>query len=83
MPSSQRWKSAPAQKARPAPVMTTAPGEVWSDGRVFMMLGERRGLLHAATLRKEVGREVPYFAALADAEPGEYGLLLESAPAAR
>jgi NADH-quinone oxidoreductase subunit G len=51
--------------------------EVRSDGQVFLDLLERRGLLHAPTLRKEMATEVPYFAPLAGGEPGEYGIPLE------
>ncbi len=50
--------------------------EVRTDGQVFLDLLERRGLLHAPTLRKELASEVPYFAPLAGAEPGEYGIPL-------
>jgi NADH-quinone oxidoreductase subunit G len=53
-------------------------GEVRTDGQVFLDLLERRGLLHAPTLRKELAAEVPYFAALAGGDPGEYGILLET-----
>jgi len=51
--------------------------EVRTDGQVFLDLLERRGLLHAPTLRKELAMEVPYFAPLAGGEPGEYGIPLE------
>jgi NADH-quinone oxidoreductase subunit G len=52
-------------------------GEIRTDGQVFLDLLERRGLLHAATLRKELAAEVPYFAPLAERDLGEYGILLE------
>ena len=39
------------------------PGEVRTDGQVFLDLMERRGLMHAETIRAELAREVPYFAA--------------------
>lgn len=52
------------------------PGEVRTDGQVFLDLMERRGLVHAPTIRKELAKEVPYFAALAG-EPGEHGLKLD------
>jgi NADH-quinone oxidoreductase subunit G len=55
----------------------TPTGEVRTDGQVFLDLLERRGLVHAPTLRKEIAAEVPYFAALAGGDPGEYGILLE------
>ncbi len=51
--------------------------EVRTDGQVFLDLLERRGLLHAPTLRKELATEVPYFAPLAGGEPREYGIPLE------
>ena len=39
------------------------------DGQVFLDLLERRGLVHAPTLRKELAGEVPYFAPLAGGRP--------------
>jgi NADH-quinone oxidoreductase subunit G len=57
--------------------VVTPTGEVRTDGQVFLDLSERRGLLHAPTLRKELAGEVPYFAALAAGDLGEYGILLE------
>jgi NADH-quinone oxidoreductase subunit G len=53
-------------------------GEIRTDGQVFLDLMERRGLLHAPTLRKELAAEVPYFAGLAGGDPGEYGIPLEA-----
>jgi NADH-quinone oxidoreductase subunit G len=53
------------------------PGEVRTDGQVFLDLLERRGLVHVPTLRKELAAEVPYFAPLAQSDLGEYGILLE------
>jgi NADH-quinone oxidoreductase subunit G len=55
------------------------PGECRADGQVFLDLLERRGLAHAPTLRKELAAEVPYFAALASGEIGEYGVMLQQA----
>jgi NADH-quinone oxidoreductase subunit G len=55
----------------------TPTGEVRTDGQVFLDLLQRRGLVHAPTLRKELAAEVPYFAALADSDLGEYGIHLE------
>jgi hypothetical protein len=46
---------------------------------VFLDLLERRGLVHAPTLRAELAREVSYFAPLAAGEVGEYGIQLEPA----
>jgi NADH-quinone oxidoreductase subunit G len=57
----------------------TPTGEVRTDGQVFLDLLERRGLLHAPTLRAEMAREVPYFAPLAGGDLGEYGIPLEPA----
>ncbi|MBL8792447.1 MAG: molybdopterin-dependent oxidoreductase, partial [Planctomycetia bacterium] len=54
------------------------PGEVRADGQVFLDLMERRGLVHAPTIRAELAKEVPYFGALAS-EPGEHGVALASA----
>ena len=51
------------------------PGEVRTDGQVFLDLLERRGLAHAPTLRAELAAAVPAFAALAG-EVGEYGVKL-------
>ncbi|HEY7428753.1 MAG TPA: molybdopterin-dependent oxidoreductase [Gemmataceae bacterium] len=55
----------------------TPTAEVRTDGQVFLDLLERRGLMHAPTLRKELGAEVPYFASLAGGDPAEYGIPLE------
>jgi NADH-quinone oxidoreductase subunit G len=57
------------------------PGECRTDGQVFLDLLERRGLLHAPTLRRELAAEVPFFAALAAGDLGEYGVRLGEAPA--
>jgi NADH-quinone oxidoreductase subunit G len=55
------------------------PGEVRTDGQVFLDLLERRGLVHAPSLRQELAAEVPYFAPLASGDLGEYGIRLEVA----
>ncbi len=52
------------------------PGECRIDGRIFSDLMERRGLVHAPTLRQELAREVPYFAPLSDHDLGEFGVKL-------
>ncbi|MFO0843164.1 MAG: molybdopterin-dependent oxidoreductase [Gemmataceae bacterium] len=57
----------------------TPTGECRTDGQVFLDLTGRSGLLHAATLRKELAAEVKAFSALAGGELGEYGILLNSA----
>jgi NADH-quinone oxidoreductase subunit G len=51
-------------------------GECRTDGQVFLDLLERRGLVHAPTLRKELAAEIPFFAPLAVGNLGEYGILL-------
>jgi NADH-quinone oxidoreductase subunit G len=57
------------------------PGECRTDGQVFLDLLERRGLVHARSLRAELAREVPYFAALGKEELGPQGELLDAAGA--
>ena len=54
----------------------TPAGEVRTDGQVFLDLMERRGLLQAAALRREMAKEIPFFAALASGDLGEYGIKL-------
>ncbi|HEX3313384.1 MAG TPA: ferredoxin, partial [Gemmataceae bacterium] len=46
-----------------------------TDGQIFLDLLERRGLLHAETLRKELAAEIPYFAPLAG-DLGDLGIRL-------
>jgi NADH-quinone oxidoreductase subunit G len=58
-----RWAVRPIPELRP-------------DGQVFLDLLERRGLVHAASIRQELAAEVPYFAALAG-DLGEQGVRLE------
>jgi NADH-quinone oxidoreductase subunit G len=48
-----------------------------TDGQTFLDLLQRRGLLHAATLRRELAAEIPYFAPLASGDLGEHGIRLE------
>ncbi len=55
----------------------TPTGETRTEGQVFLDLLERRGLVHAPTLRQELAQEVAYFAPLAGGEPGEYGIQLD------
>jgi NADH-quinone oxidoreductase subunit G len=55
----------------------TPTGATRTDGQVFLDLLERRGLVHAPTLRTELAREVAYFAPLARGELGEYGIQLD------
>jgi NADH-quinone oxidoreductase subunit G len=53
------------------------PEGVRTDGQVFLDLLERRGLVHAPSLRAELAKEIPYFAALAQ-DPGIHGVFLET-----
>jgi NADH-quinone oxidoreductase subunit G len=55
---------------------TNPAGEVRTDGQVFLDLAERRGLIHAPSLRKELAQEVPYFAGVLGGT-GELGVMLE------
>ncbi len=57
----------------------TPTGECRTDGQVFLDLLQRRGLVHAPTLRKELAGEIKYFAPLAGGDVGEYGIPLEQA----
>ena len=43
----------------------TPTGECRTEGQVFLDLLQRRGLVHAPTLRKELAGEIKYFAPLA------------------
>ena len=56
----------------------TPSGEVRTEGQVYLDLMQRTGLLHVATLRKELAGEVRAFAPLAKGDLGSYGILLES-----
>ena len=47
-----------------------------TDGQIYLDLLERRGLLHAESLRRELAAEVPFFAPLGDGVLGEYGVRL-------
>jgi NADH-quinone oxidoreductase subunit G len=49
-----------------------------TDGQIFLDLLQRRGLIHAPTVRKELAAEVPFFAPLA-AELGDHGIVLGAA----
>jgi NADH-quinone oxidoreductase subunit G len=50
--------------------------EVRTDGQVFLDLLQRRGLVHAPTLRAELAREVPFFAPLGATDLGYHGIRL-------
>ncbi len=47
-----------------------------TDGQIFLDLLQRRGLLHAETLRQELAKEVPFFAGLGNGVIGEHGVRL-------
>jgi NADH-quinone oxidoreductase subunit G len=53
------------------------PAGIRTDGQVFLDLQQRRGLVSAAALRRELAAEIPYFAPLAVGELGEKGIFLE------
>ena len=55
----------------------TPTGECRTDGQVFLDLLERRGLIHAPTLRQEIAAALRYFAPLSAGDLGEYGIHLE------
>jgi NADH-quinone oxidoreductase subunit G len=46
-----------------------------TDGQIFLDLMQRRGLIHAPTIRKELAAAVPFFAPLAG-DVGEHGVVL-------
>jgi predicted molibdopterin-dependent oxidoreductase YjgC len=53
------------------------PGEAGqTEGQIFLDLLERRGLLHAETLRREMAEEIPFFAKLGNGVLGEHGVRL-------
>jgi NADH-quinone oxidoreductase subunit G len=53
------------------------PGTIGrTDGQIFLDLLERRGLLHAETIRKELASEIPYFKPL-EKDLGDYGIRLK------
>ncbi len=54
-----------------------------TDGQIFLDLLERRGLLHADSLRQELAREVPFFAGLGNGGLGEHGVRLRGSPEAK
>jgi NADH-quinone oxidoreductase subunit G len=51
------------------------PGSPKSDGQIFLDLLQRRGLIHAPTIRKEMAAEIAFFAPLSG-ELGDQGLVL-------
>jgi NADH-quinone oxidoreductase subunit G len=52
------------------------PDDARPDGRILWDLAGRRGLFHAANLRREIARTIPALQALIVGELGEYGVLL-------
>ena len=48
-----------------------------TDGQFFLELLERKGLVHAANLRKEIAKAVPAFKPLEVGDLGEYGVFCE------
>ncbi|MFN7132150.1 MAG: molybdopterin-dependent oxidoreductase, partial [Myxococcales bacterium] len=52
------------------------PGEIRTDGQVFLDLMERRGLMHAETIRGELAKEVGFFAKLGSGKVPELGVML-------
>src|SRR5436309_15776594 len=52
------------------------PGLGRPDGQVFLDLLQRRGLMQAAALRKELAEEVAFFAPLAVGDLGDFGVRL-------
>jgi NADH-quinone oxidoreductase subunit G len=54
------------------------PQDLYTDGRVFLNLLERPGLVNADSLRAEIAREIPYFAPLGGGALGEQGVFLEA-----
>ncbi|MBY0525797.1 MAG: molybdopterin-dependent oxidoreductase [Gemmataceae bacterium] len=53
------------------------PAECHTDGQVFLDLMERRGLVHAPTIRAELARDVPFFAPLASGTIDALGVMLK------
>jgi NADH-quinone oxidoreductase subunit G len=53
------------------------PEDLHTDGRVFLNLLERRGLVHADSLRAEMAKSISYFTPMGNGQIGEHGVLLE------
>lgn len=51
--------------------------QVRTDGQVYLDLLERKGLLHASTIREEIAKAIPYFSKFAGGKLGENGIELE------
>lgn len=57
------------------------PAEGYNDARILMELTERPGLFNARIIRQELAGVIPYFAALAVGDLGDYGVRLEQVSA--
>ncbi|HEX6985302.1 MAG TPA: molybdopterin-dependent oxidoreductase [Planctomycetaceae bacterium] len=56
------------------------PGDARPDGRILWDLAGRRGLFHAANLRREIAAEIPELRALSAGDLGPHGVLLDAEP---
>ncbi len=63
--------------AQTFPWAVRPPQNMKTDGQVFLELLERRGLVHAPSIRKEMAGTIPAFAAF-DNDVGEDGVFLEA-----
>jgi NADH-quinone oxidoreductase subunit G len=63
--------------AQAFPWAVRPPQNMKTDGQVFLELLERRGLVHAPSIRKEMAEAIPAFAAFAN-DIGENGVILEA-----
>ena len=63
--------------AQSFPWAVRPPQNMKTDGQVFLELLERRGLVHAPSIRKEMAGAIPAFAAFAN-DVGENGVFLEA-----
>jgi NADH-quinone oxidoreductase subunit G len=62
--------------AQPIRRAVRQPPDCRTDGQVFLDLLQRRGLVHAPSLRAELAVTIPYFAKLADGHLDELGVVL-------
>ena len=53
-----------------------SPGQARAEGRTFWELAGRPRLYHAGDVLRELAKEIPYFAACAEGEVHEHGVLL-------
>lgn len=54
------------------------PAEGYTDARIFVELAGRAGMFNARVLRREIGEQIPAFAAFGNGELGEYGVQLDA-----